>query len=159
VKEDEVARSIQLAQGLDKYEGRPDDPRGWTNVLADVPLFAALNARHLRKVAAAARIRRFRDSTELMRAGEPGNDVHVVLDGEVAIRRPGRSSLTLGIGSFVGELALLDGGVRTATVVARGPVITLAISRARFRKLLLAEPPIAVAIAEELARRLRSGKD
>jgi CRP-like cAMP-binding protein len=40
--------------------------------------------------------------------------------------------------------------------VARGPVVTLAISRARFRKLLLAEPPIAVAIAEELARRLRS---
>jgi CRP-like cAMP-binding protein len=151
-----VPRSIQLAQGLDKYESRPDDPRGWTNVLAEVPLFGALNARHLRKVAAAARIRRFGDAAEIMRAGEPGNDMHVVLDGEVAIRRRGLSALTLGVGSFVGELALLDGGVRTATVVARGPVVTLAISRARFRKLLLAEPPMAVAIAEELARRLRS---
>ena len=60
------------------------------------------------------------------------------------------------MGAFVGELALLDDGPRTATVVADGPVVALSIGRASFRKLLRSEPPIAIAIAEELARRLRT---
>jgi CRP-like cAMP-binding protein len=56
----------------------------------------------------------------------------------------------------VGELALLDDGPRSATVLAEGDVLALTITRARFRKLLQAEPSIAIGVAEELARRLRS---
>ena len=92
----------------------------------------------------------------LVEAGKPGDALYVLLDGEVSVRPPGRRALTLGIGSFIGELALLDGGPRTATVVAKGPVVTLTITGTRFRKLLQSEPSIAVAVAEELARRLRT---
>ena len=91
-----------------------------------------------------------------MRAGESGDDMHVVLDGALSVRRPRMADLTLPAGSFVGELALLDDGPRTATVVADGDVVTLTVTRGRFRKLLREEPSIAIAVAEERARRLRS---
>jgi CRP/FNR family transcriptional regulator, cyclic AMP receptor protein len=149
---------IQLSSLVGARGPVATDPRQWSNVLADVPLFASLNSRHRRKVAEAARIRRFHEGMVLMRAGEQGDALHVVLDGEVSVQPAGRAPLRLGIGNFVGELALLDNGPRTATVVAIGPVVTLTITRARFRKLLLAEPAMTVAIAEELAGRLRAAQ-
>lgn len=155
-EEADVSKSIPLATLAREHEYRPDDARGWSNVLAEVPLFAALNARHRRKVATAARIRRFSDGTLLVRAGQPGDALYVLLDGEVSVRPSGRPALTVGVGGFIGELALLDGGPRTATVVAKGPIVTLTITGRRFRKLLQSEPSIAVAVAEELARRLRT---
>lgn len=132
------------------------DPREWTNVLADVPLFAGLAPRHLRKVAATGRIARFHDKTAIVRAGEAGDTLYVVLDGAVVVRRPGLAGLSLGIGSFFGEMAILDGGTRSATVAADGPVVCLAISQSRFLRLLRAEPPIAVTLLRELAGRLRA---
>ena len=132
-----------------------DDARRWTNVLAEVPLFAQLGPRQRRKVASLARIRRFADGAPLVRVGQAAAALYVVLDGTISIRPPGRRALTLGVGSIVGELALLDGGPRTATVVAQGDVVALAIPASRFRPLLRSEPAIAIGIAEELARRLR----
>jgi CRP-like cAMP-binding protein len=132
------------------------DARPWSNVLATVPLFARLSRRHLNKVANAGRIARFHDQTAVVRAGEPGDTLYVVLDGEVSVRRPAGPELTLGIGSFFGEISLLDGGPRSATVVARGPVVCLALSQARFTKVLRAEPAIAIAMLKELAERLRT---
>ena len=131
------------------------DPTAWTNVLADVPLLAGLSRRHLRKVAGTGRIVRFHNATAIVTAGEPGDAFYVIIDGEVSVRRRGLSALSLGIGSYFGELALLDGGARTATVMAKGPVACLAITRARFLKLLRDEPTIAIALLGEVAGRLR----
>lgn len=142
--------TLLLGQGSSR-----DDARGWTNVFAEVPLFAQLGSRQRRKVASLARIRRFPDGAPIVRQGEPGDALHVVLDGAVSVARPERRERTLGVGSIIGELALLDGGPRTATVTAKGELVTLTIPAARFRTLLRSEPAIAVAIAEELARRLR----
>jgi CRP-like cAMP-binding protein len=125
-------------------------------VLADVPLFAGLSPRHLRKVAGTGRIVRYHHATAIVRAGEPGDTFYVVVDGEVSVRRRGLAALSLGSGSFFGELALLDGGARTATVMAKGPVACLVIARTRFLKLLRDEPTIAVALLEEVAGRLRT---
>jgi CRP/FNR family cyclic AMP-dependent transcriptional regulator len=132
------------------------DPRTWSNVLETVSLFSALSGRHLKKVAAAARIARFHDGTAIVRAGEPRDTLFVVLDGDVIVRRRGAPELRLGMGSFFGEMALLDGGARSATVLADGPVVCLAISRQRFVKVLRSEPSIAVAMLGELAARLRT---
>jgi CRP/FNR family transcriptional regulator, cyclic AMP receptor protein len=137
---------------------QPTDPKEWTNVLAEIPLFASLSARHLRHVAGLARIRRFHDGAVMMRAGDAGDAMYVLLDGRATVKTRGRGAVALGMGAFVGELALLDNGPRTATVAADGPVIALSISRASFRKLLRSEPSIATAIAEELARRLRTAQ-
>ena len=133
-----------------------NDPRDWLNVLAEVPLFSGLGPRHLKKVASLGRIRRIHEGARVIRKGDPGDSLYVVLDGEVSVGRKGLSALTLGIGSFFGELALIDGGPRTATVVAKAPLVCLTIGRAPFLKLLRAEPAIAVAILEELSARLRA---
>lgn len=132
------------------------DPRIWSNVLETVPLFSGLSGRHLKKVAAAGRIARFHDRTEIVRAGEPGDALFVVLDGGVLVRRRGGPDVKVGLGGFFGEMALLDGGVRSATVLADGPVVCLVISRPRFVKVLRAEPSIAIEMLGELAGRLRT---
>ncbi|HXH97977.1 MAG TPA: cyclic nucleotide-binding domain-containing protein [Gaiellaceae bacterium] len=134
----------------------PTDAREWANVLAEVPLFAHLNRRQLRKVAGECRIRRMHEGAEIVRTGEPGNVLFVVLDGEVSVRRRGVPAIPLGIGSFFGELALLADAPRTATVVAVRPVVCLTISRSRFHKLLREEPAIAIAVIGELAGRLQA---
>lgn len=133
----------------------PGDARDWTNVLADVPIFSELSSRHLKKVAGASRIVRFHEGATIIRAGTPGDALYVVVDGEVSVRRRGLSSVALGIGSFFGEMALFDVSPRSASVVATSPVICLSISRPRFEKLLRSEPPIAIGLLKELARRLR----
>ena len=128
----------------------------WTNVLARVPLFAGLNRRQLRKVAATARVARFHDATVIMKAGEPGDSFYILLDGTVTVRQPGMPAFEREPGSFFGEIALLDGGKRIATVLANGRITTLVITRSRFLKLLRDQPAIAVAMVEELAGRLRA---
>jgi CRP-like cAMP-binding protein len=136
---------------------REESARGWSDVLAEVPLFAGLSRRHRNKVAALAKIRRFHEGTPIVRAGEAGGTFFVLLDGKVSVRRRGLPDLSLGIGNFFGELSLLDGGTRSATVVAEDPdVVCLTITQSGFLKLLQTEPGIAVALLQELATRLRT---
>jgi CRP/FNR family transcriptional regulator, cyclic AMP receptor protein len=134
------------------------DARGWANVLAEVPLFRGLSQRQLRRIASVATIARFHDLTDVVRSGEMGDAMYVVLDGAVAVRRPGLREVELGPGGFFGEMSLLDGGPRSATVVALGRVTCLRLTRPRFVKLLRGEPALAVALLEELSRRLRAAQ-
>lgn len=133
----------------------PSDAAEWTNVLAEVPIFSELSRRHLKKVAGASRMMRFHDGAAIIRAGTPGDALYVLVDGEVSVRRKGLPAVALGIGSFFGEMALFDDSPRSASVVANGTVLCVVISRARFDKLLRSEPPIAIGLLRELARRLR----
>jgi CRP-like cAMP-binding protein len=107
-------------------------------------------------VAGTGRIARFDNGTAIVRSGDPGDTFYVILDGEVSIRRRGVSAIPLGMGSYFGEMALLDGGARSASVVAAGQVTCLTIKRPRFLKLLRSEPAISVALLAELAGRLRT---
>ena len=135
--------------------GNPSDAGSWTNVLADVPIFADLSGRHLKKVAGAGRMRRFHEGDTVIREGTPGDALYVLVDGAVTVHRRGLPVLTLGMGSFFGEMALFDDSPRSATVVANGPALCLVIARAPFHRLLKSEPAIALGLLKELARRLR----
>ena len=126
--------------------------------LAEIPLFAGLGRRHLNKVAALSRIRRFNEGATIVAAGEPGDALYVLLEGEVSVRRRSLPAITRGSGSFFGEMALLDGGPRSATVVADVPVVCLTISRSGFQKLLRKEPAISAALLTEMATRLRAAE-
>lgn len=128
----------------------------WAETLGEVPLFAGLSRRHLRRVAGLAREVRFHDGSPIVRAGDEGETFYVLLDGEAVVSRKGLGGVRLGPGSFFGEMALLDGGPRSATLTARGDVVCLAITRARFLRLLRSEPTIAIAILQELSRRVRA---
>jgi CRP-like cAMP-binding protein len=125
-------------------------------MLAEIPLFASLSRRHLGRIASVASTRRYAPRTTLALAGKPADAFFVILDGSVRVELPGGARVELGAGDFFGEMALIDGEPRSATVVAIGDVYVMTIPRAKFLKLLHAEPKIMLAIMATLTRRLRA---
>jgi CRP/FNR family cyclic AMP-dependent transcriptional regulator len=123
--------------------------------LASVPLFSRLSRRDLKRVASVAKEVRFNEGDVVAEEGEDGLSFYVILEGESKVRRRGRTVARLLPGDFFGEISLLDGGPRTATVVAATPLRCLSILRWDFRKLLERERSLAPKILKELALRLR----
>ncbi len=135
---------------------RGDAGKRWAPVLESIPLFAGVPKRQLRKIAALARESRYRRGTAIVRVGESGNDFYVILDGSASVVRPGGlASISLGPGSYFGEMALIDGEVRSATVMAETDVHCLRVSRAPFLRLVRSEPEVAVILLRHLAARVR----
>ena len=129
--------------------------KAWLDVLVDVPLFADLSRRHLGKVAALGRTKRFPARTSIVTAGTNADAFYVILDGKATVRA-GNRRIPLASGDYFGEMALLDGGVRSASVVADTEMLLMAIPRRGFLKLLESEPKIAISIMSTLAHRVRS---
>ena len=134
-----------------------NEPLGseWVDVLHGIPLFAPLSKRHVKRIANLARPRRFAASSPIVRKGQRGETFFVILDGEATLSLPGGRSVTLGTGDFFGELALLDGGPRTATILAKTSVLTMAIARRSFLKLAKGDSELALGLLKVMAERLR----
>jgi CRP-like cAMP-binding protein len=132
--------------------------RGWADVLAEIPLFAGLSKRQLRKIAALAKTRRYARFTPIVRAGDAGDSFYVILDGEALVKPPGKRGVRLKAGDSFGEMALLDGAPRAATVEAQTEVFAMLLGRKAFGKMIEAEPKIAVALLRTLAERLRASE-
>jgi CRP-like cAMP-binding protein len=134
-----------------------NDPLGseWVDVLHGIPLFAPLSKRHVKRIANLARPRRFAANSAIVRKGQRGETFFVILDGEATLNLPGGRSVTLGAGDFFGELALLDGGPRTATILAQTSVLTMAIARRSFLKLVKGDSELALVLLKVMAERLR----
>jgi len=128
---------------------------GWLSTLSEVPLFQALSKRHLGRVLRLAELRRFAAGGTIVRYGAPGDAFHIVLDGRAEARPPVGRKRELLPGDFFGELALLDGAPRAATVVALDDVTTARLPRAAFLKLVREEPTVARSILRGLARIVR----
>src|SRR6266487_4021895 len=110
---------------------RPDGGkmgREWTRVLADVPIFGGLTNRHLARIAGLARSKRFAQKTTIVAPTTPADAFYVILDGRATVRA-GNRRVRLGQGDFFGEMALLDGGARSASVSADSEVHTMVIPR------------------------------
>jgi len=144
--------------GRSRTGKEPQMARGGPEALSDVPLFAGLTKRHLRHIADLSEEERFTEGTKLAEEGQAGDAFYVLLEGEAKVVRGGRRIAALIPGDFFGEIALIDGGPRTASVIATTPITTLSITRKRFGKMLEEDPNITVAMLEELARRLRNNE-
>lgn len=129
-------------------------------MLKRVPLFAGLSPAHLAAVAAVAQEVRYGAGRLLVTAGTPGVAFYVIADGEAKVLKgkvvAARAAARLGPGDSFGEMALLDGGPRSASVVAETPLTTIRIERAAFRRMLKDEPDIALKLLEGMARRMRT---
>jgi CRP-like cAMP-binding protein len=138
-----------------------DDParkpgRLWAEVLAKVPLFAGVPARHVRRIAALGSAANFNAKTRIVSAGDPGDAFYVLLVGRAEVQRGrGRPKVEIGPGAYFGEMALLDGAPRSATVVAKSETTCLMLARKQFEKVLKDEPAVAYALLRTLAARLR----
>jgi CRP-like cAMP-binding protein len=91
----------------------------------------------------------------LTRRGERGLEFFVIIEGTATASRNDVVLATMGPGSFFGELAILDGGLRTATVTADTEMQLLLLSRKEFTALLRLAPEFALKIIDELASRMR----
>lgn len=124
--------------------------------LAGVPLFSGLSRRQLRRLAEAGREVSVKEGSRIVGEGEPEDDLFVILEGEArVVDRAGRTLSRLLPGDFFGEISLLDGGARTATVLAETPMALLKIDRAGVARIVKEDPGVGLRMLEELARRLR----
>jgi len=103
---------------------------------------------------AAGTERSYADGEAIMRRGDAGDTLSVVLEGTVKVERPGRS-VVLGAGDLIGEIEVLDGGPRIADISAQGAVRCLVVQRADLVSALEGEPRAAIALIELLAARFR----
>jgi CRP/FNR family transcriptional regulator, cyclic AMP receptor protein len=126
--------------------------RDWAEILGALPLFSGLRKRQLRELARFAKVADHDTGEVIVQAGEQGDAFFVILEGRASVL--GRSR-TLRPGDFFGEIALLDGGPRSATITAAKPVRTMKLPRKSFLKALEQDPHIGLAIMESLAQRLR----
>ncbi|MGZ6545593.1 MAG: cyclic nucleotide-binding domain-containing protein, partial [Actinomycetota bacterium] len=94
--------------------------------------------------------------TIIAREGEPGVGLFIIMDGTADVSIGGSKKATLGPGDFFGEIALLDGGPRTATVTAKSDVALLGLTEWVFRGLMAEHPSIALKTLQQMAARLRS---
>lgn len=139
---------------------RADHPLGRQEVdlLAGVPLFAGLSRRHLRRLAEHADAVAYRQGETIVGADQPGGTFYVILEGEAKVVRGSRTIARLAPGEFFGEISLLDGGPRTASVVAGTPVAAIRIFKRSFDTLVSREPAVAAKILTVVARRLREAE-
>ena len=123
--------------------------------LAQVPLFADCSNRDLQTIARVVREIPHKAGTVIAREGEPGVGLFVILSGTADVSIGGKKKTTLGAGDFFGEIALLDGGPRTATVTAKTDVQLLGLTEWVFRGLMVEHPSIALKTLQQMAGRLR----
>jgi flavin reductase (DIM6/NTAB) family NADH-FMN oxidoreductase RutF len=139
------------------HEGQPLLFHGgrYEHLLAEASVFSALSPEHLERLLAAGTERSYEDGDLIVRAGDPGDELFVILEGAVRVDRAGRLVLSLGAGDLFGEIAVLDGRERSADVVAVGPVRCLSVPREALREAIAAEPQVAWELLGVLAGRLR----
>jgi CRP-like cAMP-binding protein len=123
--------------------------------LAQAPLFANLSKRQLRSLAEVTAVTAYKGGAEVVKQGSAGTTFYVLLDGRAKVVRGGRTVARLSTGDFFGEISVLDGGPRTATVVAETSLRCLTLSRGDFVEVLEGEARLAVQILREVAGRLR----
>ena len=114
------------------------------DVLANMPLFSRLSERELLRVMQAVVVREFNDGDVIIREGDKGDELFIVLEGKVRVSRGEQTLTHLGPGEHVGEMALIRSVPRSANVIAVGPAELIAIRRADFFEILRREHEVAV---------------
>jgi CRP/FNR family transcriptional regulator, cyclic AMP receptor protein len=123
--------------------------------LASVDLFASCTQSELRELAGITTEMDAAAGTVFCREGASGGDCFVVVDGEVEVTIGGDQVCTIGPGGFFGEMALLDGGPRVATVTATSDMRVLVLSRQEFASLLTRVPSVSRRMLAAIGARLR----
>ncbi len=131
-----------------------------TDLLQRIPLFADLRQEQLCSLTGALERRSYCKGEIILRQGEPGSSLFVIVSGRVRIYTlsPEGCELSVGIydaGDFFGEMALLNGEPRSANVEAIQNTKVLVLRRSAFRNHLLSNPHAALHIIETLSQRLR----
>jgi voltage-gated potassium channel len=140
-----------LATGFAEETRRRQFLQTW-DLVAKVPFFQNVGAAAIADVARLLRPREYAPGAIIVRRGEPGDCMYFVVSGQVEVQLKPEPVL-LGPGDFFGEVALLTGGPRNATIVATRLCTLLSLDIADFRQLLARQPDLARVIHDEAQRR------
>ncbi len=129
-------------------------------ILSQIPLFSGLNEKQLKKLADRMTKRDYLEGDVIITQGQGGEGLFMIAEGSAeAIRiQPDGEKLTVNEFSpkdFFGELALLDEGLRTASVIATSNATCFILTRWDFKGILRNEPEMAITMLEEMAKRFR----
>ncbi len=124
--------------------------------LKSVELFAGLSGEELAPVAAIAVEERLEAGEDVLREGELGDALYLVVEGRVRVHRSGETIATIGERESLGEMALLDPAPRSATATAETDVTLLKLAEEDFRELLEEKHGLALGLLQVLTRRLRA---
>lgn len=125
------------------------------DALAKVPLFKDLNQKSLERIEKFARPRHFEAGDNIFSEGDEGVGFYLITSGKVEATRSGTVLNRLGAGEFFGEMALLDGYRRSATVKAVEPTDCLALMRSDFLAEIRNNVDLALEMLQVLSRRVR----
>jgi CRP/FNR family cyclic AMP-dependent transcriptional regulator len=128
------------------------------DAIQKVPLFAGLPRKELERVAENLAERTFSNGETIATEGESGVGFFVIEDGSATVSQGGETIRTLGPGDYFGEVALIDKGPRSATVVADGELRCRGMTAWEFRPLVQTHPEIAWPLLEALAAKLREAE-
>jgi CRP-like cAMP-binding protein len=123
--------------------------------LRNVPLFSSCSTKDLEKIAKAGDEINMPAGTLIVDQGQTGREAFIVLEGTVSVKRNGKKVATLGGGTVVGELSLLDHGPRTATVVCETDCTLMLITQRHFLAVVDDVPALAHKLLASLAGRIR----
>src|SRR4051794_31460035 len=123
--------------------------------LASIPLLRGCTTRQLTDIASLTTQIPVAAGTVLIEQGRLGTDFAFILDGTAVVLHDGEPVAQLSAGDHYGEIALLDDGPRTATVVAQTPMTIAVMTRREFDEMLYRVPAVSRRIMRSLAARLR----
>ena len=124
-------------------------------VLKQVPLFKNLSDKHLQRLAGEFVERRFGEGQELTAEGHGGVGFFILESGTAKVTVDGEERRTLGPGDYFGEIALIDGGLRSATITATSDGVAQGLTPWQFKPLVESNAEIAWPLLEAMARRTR----
>jgi CRP/FNR family cyclic AMP-dependent transcriptional regulator len=149
---------------LDEPVAELSPAAGTAALLQRVPFLAVLGDGERESLAASARRRRFRRGQAIFHKDEPGESLYIIERGSVRIYLPSSqgADLTLAVldpGDFFGDMALLDGGPRSASAMALAETSALVLERGDFTSILESRTESAMAVLAAVARRLREADE
>jgi CRP/FNR family transcriptional regulator, cyclic AMP receptor protein len=124
-------------------------------LLHQVPLFKGLPEKQLKGLSSEFTERRFQEGQELTAEGAGGAGFFVIESGTAVVTVEGVERRKLGPGDFYGEIALIDGGLRSATITALSDGVAYGLTRWQFKPLVESNGEIAWPLLETLAARIR----
>lgn len=127
--------------------------------LRTVPLFAALKDRDLRHVLESGKEVRFDAGQAVVEEDRSGVGFHLIVEGTATVSVHGSEISTAGPGEYFGEMSVLDGHPRSATVAAKSELTTFSVPAWSFNELLDKHPSMAKALLVEMSRRMRALTD
>ena len=132
--------------------------RARESVMADVDLFRDLSRAQLKRLASASSEVSHPAGKAVAQEGEGGLAFHLILEGSATVSRDGRELRTLGPGDYFGEISMIDGRPRSATVTASEPLRLLAIPHQNFEVVIDEDPAFARQLLKTLCARLREAE-